>query len=310
MCLDRTLKMLIGLILKKNLPVVRKEAKSRSLVKQTPLQRYLFEISKHPLLTPEEEYKLAVEQHDQGDVQAAHRLVTSNLRLVVKIANEFRQAQLSTLDLIQEGNFGLMKAVKKFNPYKGVKLSSYAAWWIRAYILKFIMDNKSQVKMGTTAAQRKLFYNLEKVRQKLLTEFDTVDSKLIADTLNVKEKDVIEMQKRLGGGDTSLDGEREGGVAPIEILESDAEMVDEQLAREEIQGIFLNQLNDFHQSLVGRDREIFEQRLLAENPKTLKEIGDQYGISRERARQLEAKILKNLKGFVQDLGTLDAEVVR
>ena len=143
----------------RNLPTV---TGSKSASNVSPLQLYLQEIAKYPLLSPEEELETAKKHFDDGHVGSAHRLVTSNLRLVVKIANEFRQAQINFLDLIQEGNYGLMQAVKRFNPYKGVKLSSYAAWWIRAYILKYIMDNKSQVKIGTTAAQRKLFFNLRK----------------------------------------------------------------------------------------------------------------------------------------------------
>ncbi|MCX6127748.1 MAG: sigma-70 family RNA polymerase sigma factor, partial [Proteobacteria bacterium] len=149
----------------KNLPTPKA---SQAVSRLSPLQIYLKEISRYPLLSQEEESDIARKHFEEGDIAAAHRLVTSNLRLVVKIANDFRQAQTNLLDLIQEGNYGLMQAVKKFNPYKGVKLSSYAAWWIRAYILKFIMDNKSQVKIGTTAAQRKLFFNLRREMDKLL----------------------------------------------------------------------------------------------------------------------------------------------
>ena len=170
-----------------------------------PLQLYLQEIAKYPLLDPEQEFELAQRHYEEDDIQAAHRLITSNLRLVVKIANDFSKVQANLLDLIQEGNYGLMQAVKKFNPYKGVKLSSYAAWWVRAYILKYLMDNHGQVRIATTAAQRKLFYNLEKETQRLLSEYDTADPKMIAKSLNVSEKDVIEMQKRLSSSEVSLD---------------------------------------------------------------------------------------------------------
>lgn len=279
----------------------------------SPLQLYLQQIARYPLLEPEEEYEIARKQFDEGDVGAAHRLVTSNLRLVVKIANDFRQAQLNLLDLIQEGNYGLMQAVKRFNPYKGVKLSSYAAWWIRAYILKYIMDNKSQVRIGTTADQRKLYYNLEKTARKLLQEYDHVDAKLLADHLNVREKDVLEMQARLAAPDVSLDaplnGDPDAG-SRVTLLAMDVENTDEQLANEEIRQIFAEHLQDFRRTLKGRDLEVFDARLMAEEPPTLQDIGDRYGITRERARQIEARILQKLKAFVTGQGLLDAEVVK
>jgi len=267
---------------------------------------YLREISKYPLLSPQEEYDLATQHHAEGTVEAAHRLVTSNLRLVVKIANDFRNAQTNLLDLIQEGNFGLMQAVKKYNPYKGVKLSSYAAWWIRAYILKYLMDNRSQVKIGTTAAQRKLYYNLAKETEKLLKDYDAVDAKLLAESLEVKESEVIEMQQRLRAPDVSLD-------APIsahsdrehsEILADEAESAEDVLASAEVKKIFAEHLSKFKGTLKGRDLEIFHDRLLNENPKTLQEIGDLYGITRERARQIEARVIKKLYDFVRAEGKL------
>ncbi|MEZ4744153.1 MAG: sigma-70 family RNA polymerase sigma factor [Bdellovibrionota bacterium] len=152
---------------------------NKDLVTLSPLQLYLQEIAKYPLLKPEEEYELAVKHFEDGDVHAAHRLITANLRLVVKIANDFRRAQFNLLDLIQEGNYGLMQAVKRYNPYKGVKLSSYSAWWIRAFILKYLMDNHGQVKIATTAAQRKLYYNLRKETERLLRQYEEVDPKLL-----------------------------------------------------------------------------------------------------------------------------------
>lgn len=186
----------------KNLPVL----KSSSLPAQaSPLQIYLRELSRYPLLTPEEEYELAVAHFENQSSEAAQRLITSNLRLVVKIANEFRASNVSPLDLIQEGNYGLMQAVKRFNPFKNVKLSSYSAWWIRAYILKFLMDNRGPVRMGTTAAQRKLFYNLRKETEKLLREYETADTKTLAANLGVKEKEVISMQERMAAKDVSFD---------------------------------------------------------------------------------------------------------
>lgn len=293
----------------KNLPT---RHQSQALSKLSPLQLYLQEIAKYPLLSPEEELEYARKHFEDADISAAHRLVTSNLRLVVKIANDFRQAQTNLLDLIQEGNYGLMQAVKKFNPYKGVKLSSYAAWWIRAYILKYIMDNKSQVKIGTTAAQRKLFFNLRKEIDRLLQEYDHVDTKMLAASLDVKEKDVIDMQMRLSAPDFSLDapvgGDDENeGTTRGSMLAAPGVSVEDQLLNEEIRSVFGEHLANFRQTLKGRDLEIFNDRILNENPLTLQEIGDRYGISRERARQIEVKIVQNLKNFVRDQGIIDVD---
>ena len=270
----------------------------------SPLQLYLQEVARHPLLEPEEEYDLAVRHFEDGDVRAAHRLITSNLRLVVKIANDFRRAQETMLDLIQEGNYGLMQAVKRYNPYKGVKLSSYAVWWIRAYILKYLMDNKSLVKMGTTAAQRKLFFNLRKEAEKLLAEYDRVDTKLLASNLNVREKDVIEMQQRLAGPDLSFDEpvSEDSDVTRGATVPDPGESVEDILAKKEVQAIFKKHLEEFKKRITGRDLELFEDRLLGVQPMTLQEFGDRHGITRERARQIEARLMQKLREFVQEKG--------
>lgn len=282
---------------------------SKSIANISPLQLYLQEVAKYPLLGPEEELELARKHFEQGDTRAAHRLVTSNLRLVVKIANDFRKSQTSFLDLIQEGNFGLMQAVKKYNPYKGVKLSSYAAWWIRAYILKYLLDNRSQVKIATTAAQRKLFYNLQKETDRLLLEHDQVDPKQIAENLSVTEKDVVEMQRRLALPDVPMDAPvslEEGGALRGELIPDESKSpVDELLATEEVRRLFHQHVNAFKETLGERELEVFERRLLAEKPDTLQALGEKYGISRERARQIENKILKKLKKFVDEAGVLD-----
>ncbi len=290
----------------RHLPSVRSNSTPAGV---SPLQVYLQEIAKYPLLTPEEEFELAQKQYDDGDITSAHRLVTSNLRLVVKIANDFRQAQINLLDLVQEGNYGLMQAVKKFNPYKGVKLSSYAVWWIRAYILKYIMDNKSQVKIGTTAAQRKLFFNLKKEAEKLLREYDRVDVKMLAESLDVKEKEVIEMQMRLAAPDLSLDApiksDEPDGQTQGALIASDTSTAEEVALKSQLSNLFGGYLEEFRQNLEGRDLEVFEDRMINENPLTLQELGDRYGISRERARQIEARILKKLKDFVEKKGLKD-----
>lgn len=288
-----------------NLPAIVGE---RLPAPASPLQAYLREINRYPLLTAEEEYELAVAHFESQSTEAAQRLITSNLRLVVKIANEFRNASIGPLDLIQEGNYGLMQAVKRFNPYKGVKLSSYSAWWIRAYILKFLMDNRGPVRIGTTAAQRKLFYNLRKETEKLLRDYETADTKLLAANLGVKEKEVIAMQQRLGAHDVSLDAPISDGNdrknSEIIQVESQDKPADDQLADNELLEIFEDHLHEFKNTLKGRDLDVFTDRLMAEKPLTLQEIGDRYGITRERARQIEAKIMKNLKDFVRKKGTL------
>lgn len=292
----------------KNLPVAYK---SKAPANISPLQLYLQEIAKYPLLEPEEELELAKKHHDQNDVQSAHRLITSNLRLVVKIANDFKKAQTNLLDLIQEGNYGLMQAVKKYNPYKGVKLSSYAAWWIRAYILKYLMDNQSQVKIATTAAQRKLYYNLQKETDRLLNEYDSVDPAMIAESLEVPQKDVIEMQKRLSRSDVSLNAplsynNDDQTVTRADIIADEQNIsIDELISDQQIKDIFENHLKDFQAKLNERELDIFKKRLLSENPATLQEIGDEYGVSRERARQIEARIIKKLRDFVKEQGVID-----
>ena len=290
----------------RNLPATTNTSKKPALT--SPLQLYLKEVSKYPLLSPEEELELAKKHYDENDVAAAHRLVTSNLRLVVKIANDFKQASVSTLDLIQEGNYGLMQAVKKYNPYKGVKLSSYAAWWIRAYILKYIMDNKSQVKIGTTAAQRKLFFNLRKEAEKLLEEYDKVDTKLLAENLEVREKDVVEMQMRLNSPDLSLDApvsSDEGSTTHGSLIADQTDDAESVLEDLQLKTLFDGTVKEFEKTLKDRDLEIFKLRILNDKPMTLQEIGDKYNISRERARQLEAKIVRNLKKFVKEQGVID-----
>lgn len=292
----------------RNLPAVVKS--SQSLVKLTPLQLYLREIGKYSLLSAEEEHRLATAHFEHGDVEAAHRLTTANLRLVVKIATDFKQTQISLLDLIQEGNYGLMQAVKKFNPYKGVKLSSYAAWWIRAYILKFIMDNRSQVRIGTTRAQRKLFFNLRREAERLLKEYESVDPKMIATNLQVKEKDVIEMQQRIDASDVSFDvasQEYEGNRWLLNLLPQDSEDLEERVAFAQLQKRFSRELAEFRATLDERGLAILDERVLSDTPLTLQEIANRYGVTRERARQLEVKLIKNLRKFIATRGVIDID---
>jgi RNA polymerase sigma-32 factor len=272
------------------------------LAPRDPLQRYMAEVGRHPLLTRKEEEELTRRyyQDPAGNVQTAYRLVTANLRLVVKIAYQYRRAAFNILDLIQEGNIGLMQAVKKFDPTRGIKLSSYAAYWIRAYILRFIMDNFRLVKLGTTEAQRKLFFNLKKEQEKLAREGITPEPKLLAERLQVSEKDVVEMQGRMGNEELSLDVpiSDEKRQTQLDRLEGHARDAEEQLADREIQDQFNDKLKGFAKGLKDKEKVIFEKRLLAEQPLTLQEIGDKYGLTRERVRQLEVQLTAKLRAYM------------
>ncbi len=274
---------------------------TRALVND-PIKRYLAEIRRYPILTREEEYALAVEFLETNSEDLALKLVTSNLRLVVKIALEYQSTWTSLLDLIQEGNVGLMQAVKKFDPSKNIRLSSYAQWWIRAYILKYLMDNYKLVKIGTTQAQRKLFYNLKKEKDRIEREGFRPTTKLLASRLNVREQDVTEMEARLAGREASLDAplvdDQRGSL--VDLLPSGGPDVDDVIAQRQLSKDIRNKLREFASTLEGRDVEIWQKRLMVDSPMTLQEIGDLFGVSRERARQLEARILKKLKKFLND----------
>jgi RNA polymerase sigma-32 factor len=284
----------------KRLPADDSVALSRS----DPLQAYLREVQRHSLLTPEEEKSLAVRYAETQDVVAARRLVTANLRLVVKIAYEYRRAYKNIMDLIQEGNIGLMQAVKKYDPHRGVKLSSYSAWWIRAYILRFIINNWRLVKLGTTQAQRKLFFNLNKEKAKLAALGIDPTSAEIAKRLGVEENEAMEMDRRLSSSEASLDapvGDNEGrAVARIELLPSGMQGPDTMVADEQVQHILREKLAEFRKTLKGKDIDIFDRRLVAEDPLTLQELGDQFGVSRERVRQIEARLTMNLRNYLKE----------
>jgi RNA polymerase sigma-32 factor len=273
------------------------------LTRKDPLQAYMAEVTKHPLLTREEEHALAKKYQQTGDVQAAYRLVASNLRLVVKLAHEYHRNPLSLLDLIQEGNIGLMQAVKKYDPDRGVKLSSYAAWWIRAYILRYIMDNWKMVKLGTTEAQRKLFFKLRQEQDKLVAQGFEASPKLLAERLNVTEQDVVEMDQRLGHDELSIDapvGDDPKNTRADRFLPSTAAGAEENLGNEELKALFREKLAEFAKSLEGKERFIFENRLTADEPLTLQDIGDKYGVSRERARQIEAALINRMREYMRE----------
>ncbi len=272
-----------------------------ALVSYDPLQRYLTEIRRYPLLSREEEHEIAVRYKEAGDVKAAYRLVTANLRLVVLIAREYQRAFRQMIDLIQEGNIGLMEAVKKFDPYRGVRFPSYAAWWIRAYIIRYIMNNWRLVKIGTTQAQRKLFFNLQKEKQRLEAEGFHPGPKLLAQRLEVKENEVIEMEQRLAARDLSVDTpiDSDGGATVLDFLASGEATTEEKLANAEYQQRLAEKIKEFGGTLKGKEKVIFDARLMAEEPSTLQEIGEQYQISRERVRQIEARLKKKLKAYLE-----------
>lgn len=266
------------------------------------LQVYLREVSRFPMLKPEEELTLAQDVQKKGCSDAAFRLISSHLRLVVKIAMDFQRRWMqNVLDLIQEGNVGLMRAVNKFDPDKGIKFSYYAAFWIRAYILKFIMDNWRMVKIGTTQAQRKLFYNLNRERQKLLAEGFDPDTSVLALRLGVGEEQIVEMQQRLDASDMSLDvtvGEESGSATRIDFLPAISPGIEESLAGQEIATLLQDRIKDILPLLSEKEIYILQHRLLTDDPVTLREIGEKYSVTRERVRQLEARLLQKLRAHL------------
>ncbi len=276
------------------------DSRSKALVAFDPLQRYLAEIRRFPLLSREEEHRLAVEYKEYGNVEAAYKLVTSNLRLVVMIAREYQKAFKSLLDLIQEGNMGLMEAVKNFDPYRGVRFPSYAVWWVRAYMIRYIMNDWRMVKIGTTEAQRKLFFNLQKEKEKIEAEGLTPGPKLLAQRLNVKEDEVVEMEQRLASRDLSVDmpiGDDDEATL-LNFLPDDKQTPEEQFAETQYSDLLREKMELFAKNLKDKELVIYRERLLNEEPLTLREIGEKYGISRERVRQIEERVKKKLKIYL------------
>ncbi|HKJ97949.1 MAG TPA: RNA polymerase factor sigma-32 [Desulfotignum sp.] len=283
------------------LPVPKaRTSNSKALVKSDPIQSYLNEINRYKLLNREEEIELGMRIQEEGDQEAAYIMTTSNLRLVVKIALEFQRIWMQNLlDLIQEGNIGLVQAVKKFNPYKNVKFSYYASFWIKAYILKFIMDNWRMVKIGTTQGQRKLFFRLKKEKQLLIEQGFDPKPKLLSERLGVSEKEVMDMDQRLANWDLSLDEplKNDSNTERIEFINTESDSSEDQMAKKEIEDILHTKVKDFKTTLNDRELVIFERRIFSDSPQTLQEIGEEYNISRERVRQIENNILKKMKTF-------------
>ncbi|HZH04524.1 MAG TPA: RNA polymerase sigma factor RpoH [Myxococcaceae bacterium] len=265
------------------------------------LSLYLSEINHYPLLKVDQEQELARRFKKKNDVKAGHTLVTSNLRFVVKVAYEYRSYGIKMSDLIQEGNIGLMKAVQKFDPDKNIRLISYAVWWIRAYIQNYILKSWSLVKLGTTQAQRKLFFSLARTRRELekLSPGDEAVTKVdeIAKRLRVKPSEVREMEQRMGGRDLSLDAPmgEDSGNSHVDFVASAVTGQDDEFADREEAGLINSRVKVALTRLDPRERFIIEQRVMNDQAMTLKELGEHFGFSRERARQLEIRAKDKLK---------------
>lgn len=278
------------------------------------LQRYMAEIRRHPILDPEEEHELAVKWVEEGDREAAAKLVTSNLRLVVMLARKYQKAFRNILDLVQEGNIGLLEAVKKFDPYRGVRFPSYAVYWIRAYIIRYVMNNWRVVKLGTTQAQRKLFFNLQREKEKLEREGYAPDPALIAERLSVKPSEVVEMEQRLSGRDVSVDAPvgDDGDSSMLDFLPGGASEPESEFGEGELRSMVQDRIHEFGAELEDKEKVIFEQRMISDEPKTLQELGEMYGVSRERIRQIEERIKKRLRAYlvehIPDIADVDVRM--
>lgn len=270
-----------------NLPVVKNS-----------LESYLIQINRFPLLTQEEEFQLAERYRKQNDIDAAHKLITSNLRFVVKVAFEYKAYGTKVLDLIQEGNIGLMMAVKKFDPYKGYRFISYAVWWIRAYIQNFIIKTWSLVKIGTTQAQKKLFFKIGKVRKALESNAQNEKKyELLANDLNVAKEDIIEMEQRMSSRDFSLDAPFDEGheLTHLDLLQEDSPDQEEALLQAEEKKIREREILNAMKRLNEKEVYVIKNRIMTDTPLTLQEVGNHLKLSRERVRQIEGEALKKLK---------------
>lgn len=277
----------------------------RGLAGQDLLARYMSEIRRYPLLSPDEEHSLTQEYQASRDSKVGYQLITSNLRLVVKIAFEYRRSWTNLLDLIQEGNMGLAQALEKFDPMRGIRFTSYAQYWIRAYILQYIMNNISLVRIGSTRSGRKLFYQLQKERNKLIAQGITPGPKLLAERLDVPQKEIEWVSARISSRDVSLDatpGNDEEGRAVADLISADDSYNPElEVADNEAGTRLRTALEAFGSSLQDpREKAIWNDRLLTENPVSLAELGEQFGVSKERIRQLEERLKAKAKSFLSD----------
>ena len=282
----------------RSLPVLRG---SDALAPLDPLTAYLNEIRQYAELSEEEEKELMLHYQETGDTQAAYKLITSNLTLVVKIAMTFRREWQNVMDLIQEGNVGLMKAVKNFDPFRGVRLPAYASWWIKAYILKYILDNWRLVRVGTTNARRKLLYNLQKEKAKLEEAGFTASPKKLAEHFGVAEKDVIDVQASLGAYDVSMDTPThpDSDMTPGQSL-SDGRSPAQAIEKSQFHEALHEKIEAFLEDMKPIEKELFATRILSDDPTSLKEIGEHYNITREAVRQAEQRLLKKFKTYITE----------
>jgi len=281
----------------------KRRKKITTLAKADPVARYIYEVNQYPILTKEEEMELIKRYKENNDIEAAKKLLLSHLRLVVKIAFEYyNQYYASLFDLIQEGNVGLVFAIKKFEISKNVRFSTYAQWWIRAYILKYLMDNYSIIRIGHSRAEKRLFYSLSKAKEELAKMgYNTKSPKLLADILNEKVEDVIDMEKRLTENVISLDQavDDEGRKSIGESIVMPGENIEEEIIKKEMDEKLKSKLEEFRNKLNEREKIIWDKRLLSNSPLSLQELADEFNISRERVRQIENRIIKNLKKFLK-----------
>ena len=274
-------------------------------LKENNIDQYMREVRRYPLISREEEFDLAVACHDNNDVAAAHRLITAHLRFVVKIAHEYRYYGLKMIDLVQEGNIGLMLAVKKFDPHKGYRLISYAVWWIRAEIQNYIQRSWSMVKMGLNRPRRKLFFKVRSERAQADREAgpgNHASTAELAERLNVNEADVIDMEMRMARRDFSLDTAMgdDSSTTHLDMVPTSVASHEDAFGDYQETALLHQKMDEVRETSNDKERYIIENRLLNDEPESLQEIGDKFGISRERIRQLESRVLKKLKESVLD----------
>jgi RNA polymerase sigma-32 factor len=276
---------------------------STEITRYDPLKRYLLEISKYSALDRDEEHRLAALYHETGDREAAYRLVTAHLKLVIKIAMIYRKIYKNILDLVQEGNLGLIQAVRRFDPDRGTRLTTYATWWIKAYILKFLLDNTRLVKIGTTNARRKVLMHLSQEKRALEAKGIVPTAQVLAHNLGVEESDVLEVEQGMSSPEISLDspvGGSDGGLQMMDTLHLMEESIDEKIAQGEFRHMLEKKFEELAESLTERERTILNQRLIAEEPQTLQQIADTYGVTREAIRVAENKLIAKIKRYMID----------
>ena len=285
----------------KKKPLVPAMRQKGTLVPLDPFASYVQEAKKYPILTEEEEKELAIRLRETGDVDAAYQLTTANLMLVVKIAMTFKREWQNVMDLVQEGNVGLMKAVKNFDPFRGVRLSAYATWWIKSYILKYILDNWRLVRVGTTNARRKLLFNLKKEKERLEREGFDPSTKLLAEHFGVDEGEIIDVEASIGAFDVSFDTPThpDSSMTPAQSL-SDGKSLEKGAEIGQFREILQQKIEGFKSELKPGEIEILEKRILSESPQSLQEIGDQRGVTREAVRQSEQRLLKKFRIYIEE----------